>query len=42
MYEVTSTVPDLGVLCRDLGHGQLANLRSLTLGGNDNQGDKLS
>jgi len=27
-------MPDLGVLCRDLDHGQFATLRSLTLGGN--------
>lgn len=27
-------MPDLDVLCRDLDHGQFANLRSLILGGN--------
>lgn len=34
MYKGESVMPDLGVLCRDLDHGQFTNLRSLTLGGN--------
>jgi hypothetical protein len=34
MFKRGSVMPDLGVLCRDLNHGQFANLRSLTLGGN--------
>ena len=33
MYKSESVMTDLGVLCGDLGHGQFANLRSLTLGG---------